>query len=237
MTLPKLNDTPKYETVVPSTGVKVKFRPYLVKEEKVLLLAMESQDQAQALQAIVDTIGACVTGDINISKLTTFDVEFLFLKIRSKSVGEKSNLVIGCKECKHENAVSLNLDEVKIDVKGAPDGSIKLTDKITLKMRWPSYQSVTTSQAVTQARTATEQAFAVVAKCIESIQTETENILAKDVTEKELIDFLESMTSDQYKKLVEYVGAMPKLQHHLKFNCEKCFAPNEITLEGIKDFF
>lgn len=234
--LPKLNDTPKYETYIPSTGVKVKFRPYLVKEEKVLLLAMESQDQAQALQAIVDTISACVYDKIETSKLTTFDVEFLFLKIRAKSVGERSNLAVACKECGHEHALSLNLDEVKMEVK-PPQSTIKLTDKVSLKMKWPSYQSVTTSQSVTQARTATEQAFAVVSKCIESISTETENILAKDVSEAELIEFLDNLTSDQYKKLIDYVSAMPKLQHTLKFNCEKCFAANEITLEGIKDFF
>lgn len=234
--LPKLNDTPKYEVTIPSTGVKVKFRPYLMKEEKVLLLAMESQDQAQALQAIVDTISACVLDKIDSSKLTTFDVEYVFLKIRAKSVGERSNLAINCKSCGHTNAFSLNLDEVKMNVT-PPNSTIKLTDKVSMKMKWPTYHSVTTSQAVTQARSQTEQAFAVVAKCVESIQTETENFLAKDVSEAELTEFLDSLTSDQYKKLVEFVSAMPKLQHDVKFSCEKCFTPNEMILEGIKDFF
>lgn len=236
MALPKLNDTPKYEVVIPSSGQKVKFRPYLVKEEKVLLLAIESQDQKQALQAIVDTITACVYDKIDASKLTTFDVEFLFLKIRAKSVGEKSNLIVKCKECNHDNPVSLNLDEVKIDV-SQQKHIIKLTDKISLKMKWPSYTSVTASQAVTGAKTSTDRTFAIVAKCVEAIQTEEENILAKDVDENELIEFLDNLTSTQYNALIEYVSAMPKLEHNLHFACEKCFAPNDVKLEGITDFF
>lgn len=234
MALPKLNATPEYETYVPSTGQKVKFRPYLVKEEKILLLAMESQDQAQALAAIARVIEACVADKL--PQLTTFDVEFLFIKIRAKSVGEKSNLVIKCKECNHENPVAYDLDQVEMAVPKF-DPIIKLTPTISLKMRWPSYNTITTSKAVLDASSPTQQAFAVVAKCIEAIQTESENILTKDSSDAELMEFLDSMTSDQYKKLIEFVSGMPKLVHEVSCTCEKCFTPNTVKLEGLADFF
>src|SRR5210317_1903295 len=112
MALPKLNDTPKYDIVIPSTKANVKFRPFLVKEQKVLLIAMESQDQTQILNAIVDTIRACAQSDINVAKLTAFDIEYLFTKIRSKSVGEKATVAIKCSECEHSNKVDVNLDKI-----------------------------------------------------------------------------------------------------------------------------
>lgn len=232
--LPRLNDTPQYETYVPSTGQKIKFRPYLVKEEKVLLLAMESQDQAQALGAIAGVIEACVQDKL--PTLTTFDVEFLFIKIRSKSVGEKSHLSIKCKECGHDNHVTYDLDTVEMHVEKI-NPLIKLTSTISIKMKWPGYNSIAQSKTITEAKTSTDQTFAVVAKCIDSIQTENENILAKDVPEKELSDFLESMTSDQYKMLINFVSEMPKLTHDISFTCEKCFTAGDVKLEGLSDFF
>lgn len=234
MALPKLNETPEYETYVPSTGQKVKFRPYLVKEEKILLLAMESRDQAQALSAIAKVIEACVSDKL--PPLTTFDVEFLFIKIRAKSVGEKSNLIIKCSECEHENAVSYDLDSVEMVVPKL-DPLIKLTPSISMKMKWPSYTAVTTSKNVLEAKTAVHQSFAVLAKCIESIQTDAENILVKDVPDAELLEFLDNLTSTQYKKLIDFMNGMPKLVHEVSCTCEKCSAPNKVTLSGLSDFF
>ena len=138
MALPKLNDAPKYEIAVPSTGQKVRYRPYLVKEEKVLMLAMESQDQRSALNAIVDTIESCVQDDLNTKDLTTFDVEYLFTQIRSKSVGETAKIGVTCTHCDQQNEIEIKLDDIKV---GNPDGletNIELTDNITLLMRWPS---------------------------------------------------------------------------------------------------
>lgn len=234
MSLPKLNNVPKYEVTIPSTGQKVKYRPYLIKEEKILLIAMESKDQVQALSAIVDTITACIHDKIDNKKLTTFDVEYLFLKIRSKSVGEKSNITLACPTCKTENKVVVDLDSIKIDVKKL-DPIIKLTDKISLKMKWPSYNSVATN--IITSATPIEQAFAVVEQCIETIQTEEENFFVKDLNEGELKDFLENLTSTQYGLLIEFVSTMPKLKHEIKHNCDKCNFLIEVTLEGINDFF
>ena len=141
MALPKLNDSPKYELVIPSTQKAVRFRPYLVKEEKVLMMAMESQDEAQVLGAITDTIAACVDDNIKISKLTTFDVEYMFIQIRAKSVGESIELNMACKECEHQTAVSVKLDDVKIDVPKVSN-MIELSDQISIEMRWPTYTAM-----------------------------------------------------------------------------------------------
>jgi len=235
MALPKLNDTPKYEAVIPSTQQKVKFRPYLVKEEKVLLLAMESQDNKQALDAVADTVVSCIHDDIDPTKLTTFDVEYLFLKIRSKSVGEKSFLKTACQTCGQEIDFEVDIEDVEIPVK-KPKSKIQLTDNISLKMRWPSYRGVTNNPAISKATSPTDQAFLIVAECIEAIQTEDENFLVKDVEHEELMEFLDSLTSEQYGKITKFVEEMPRLAHEIEVVCPEGHE-NKLKLEGISDFF
>ena len=187
MALPKLNDKPKYELVIPSTQKKVKFRPYLVKEEKVLMLAMESQDQIQIFEAIADTIEACVDGDIDKNALTTFDIEYMFVKIRTKSVGENIKLTPKCEECEEENEINIGLDEIIINI---PEENhiIKISDDINIKMRWPSFLSVLSDDVVND-KSETEQTFKMISKCIESVMTEDENMMFKDEPKKEKFSY------------------------------------------------
>lgn len=236
MALPRVNEVPYYDTRIPSSAQKIKFRPFLVKEEKVLLLARESQDTRQALDAVVDTIKACVREEIDPKKLTIFDVEYLFLKIRSKSVGERIELNLACQTCEHVNPVSVDLDKIVVDVPKV-NSKIQLTDTISLKMRWPSYMSVSHNDIIMEAKTDTEKAFAMTGECIEAIMTEDENISVEEVSQEELMEFIENLTSAQYEMIMNYVSQMPKLKHDIHFNCEKCSASNDIRLEGINDFF
>lgn len=233
MALPKLNDAPKYDIVVPSTGQKVRYRPYLVKEEKVLMLAMESQDQRSALSAIVDTIGSCVQDDLNTNELTTFDVEYLFTQIRSKSVGETAKIGVACSHCDEQNEIDIKLDDIKV---GNPEGletTIQLTDNITLLMRWPSYNELIEVEGLST----TDQTFKMIAACIDSVQTEEESIRLRDESEAEVTEFVESLSSTQFDKIRKYVEQMPRMEHAVSFECTSCKKRNDITLSGISDFF
>ena len=234
MALPKLNAAPKYEVVVPSTGQQVRYRPYLVKEEKILMLAMESQDQRQALSAIVDTIGSCVQDDINTSELTTFDVEYLFTQIRSKSVGESAKIMINCQHCETENEVAINLDNIKV---GNPEGletKIELTESITLQMRWPTYNEIINFDSE---QNQTDLTFKMIAACIDTVMTEEEAIKMKDEPEADRMEFIESLSSAQFNEIRLYVEKMPKMEHQVHFECTDCKKGNDITLSGISDFF
>lgn len=233
MALPKLNDAPKYEISVPSTGQKVRYRPYLVKEEKVLMLAMESQDQRAALNAIVDTIGSCVQDDLKTADLTSFDVEFLFTQIRSKSVGETAKIGIACKHCDVQNDIDIKLDDIKVNIPAGLENTIELTDNITLLMRWPSYNELIEVEGLST----TDQTFKMIAACIDSVQTEEESIRLRDEVEAEVTDFVESLSSPQFDKIRKYVEQMPKMEHAVSFDCISCKKRNDITLSGISDFF
>ena len=236
MALPKLNSTPKYDITIPSTQQAVRFRPYLVKEEKVLMLAMESQDQKQSLAAIVDTIVACVSEDIERTKLTTFDVEYMFTQIRSKSVGETSKVSIKCKECDHANEVVIPLESIKINMPEDVVSLIELTDEISVQLKWPTYSDLGDLDMADGASQVT-QTFDMIAKCIDSVLTGDERISMKDEPKEEVMDFIESLTSEQFDKIREYVELMPKLKHDVEFKCVSCSDTNKITLEGMNDFF
>lgn len=234
MALPKLNDKPLYEITIPSTGQSVRFRPYLVREEKILMMAMESKDPKAGVDAIVDTIAACIDEHIDKKSLKIFDVEYLFIKIRGKSVGETSKVGVECKTCKESNEVMINLDEINLEIE-QKDSIIKLTDDIQIKMQWPSYAIIANHSI--QENNMIDNAFSIITSCIHSIQTEEENILASDVTVRELEEFVDSMTSDQLEPIKEYIDNMPKLQHQVTFKCSSCREYNKLMLEGIQDFF
>lgn len=236
MALPKLTTThPTYSIEIPSTGQQIVYRPFLVKEEKVLMIALESQDQQQAMRAIASTIVECVQEPIDVANLATFDIEYIFLNIRAKSVGETSTVNIKCSGCKAGNEVVIPLTEIKVD---APEVNnlIELTDTIKLKMRWPSYQAAT--KFSTQDKSQTEITFDMILACIESVQTPEENIVVGvDTTHDEMMAFIESFSSAQFAKVRDYVSKMPQLKHDITFTCEKCGEENSITLAGITDFF
>jgi len=236
MPLPKLNDTPKYEIVIPSSQTKVRYRPYLVKEEKILMMALETKDQRKALNAIVDTIDACVSDDLKLDNLTTFDVEYMFTQIRSKSVGETSKILLECEECQHKNEVEIPISEVKVIVPKV-DKIIKLTDDISMEMQWPSYTKMLESEALISGEESADASFGLIASCIRSVKTADENLLMKDESKEDVQSFLESLTTDQFNQIKGFFEKMPKMEYKVEYTCEKCGHKNERTLSGINDFF
>lgn len=233
MALPKLNDSPKYDLIIPSTQQKVRFRPYLVKEEKVLMMAIESQDAKATLNAVVDTIEACLEDDIKKTDLAIFDVEYMFTQIRSKSVGENATIGMACSKCEERNDVTIDVSSIVIEVPTI-DNVIILTPEISLEMKWPSYSEIIALESIGQGASI---GFDLVGKCIEAIVTEEERTLTKDVSSEELNDFIESMTSTQFALLSAYVEKMPSLNHNVHFDCEHCGTSNTRTLSGMTDFF
>jgi hypothetical protein len=221
MALPKLNDNLKYEMVIPSTDKLVTYRPYLVKEEKLLLSAFESKDQKQAMRAMVDTVVACVNDDIKTSELSTFDVEYMFTQIRSKSVGESSTLRFKCEaeECEKTTDVDIDLTSVEITKPENSGNVVELTDDISIELRYPTYDGF-----VKNYREGV------------SIMTEDEQYLASDVSKKELSEFIDSMTNKQFEKIGEYLKTVPVMKKEVEFTCQ-CGHENKVTLEGLQDFF
>lgn len=235
MALPKINEVPKYTTTIPSTGKKVTYRPFLVKEQKILLIAMESQDDKLIVQAIADTITACIDENINVKNLATFDVEYLFTQIRSKSVGETSTVKIKCKSCEDFSDVQINLDEIGVEIDKTTK-RIELTDRYVLNMKYPSYDNmIDVSKAVDDSFAMT--IYSLVQKCLDTLQTEEDLIKFEDETKESIEEFIDSLNNDQYEKLVAYVLRLPKLKHDVEFDCEHCGHHNKVTLQGIQDFF
>jgi hypothetical protein len=235
MALPKLNDTPKYDIVIPSTNALVRFRPFLVKEEKVLMMAMESQDSKQILDTVVDTISACVVDDLNRSSLTVFDVEYMFTQIRAKSVGETSTINMSCTECEADNEINVNLGDITIDV---PDIEtvVPLTDTISIEMKYPSWASLL-GDGVNENQSAVDVTFRLIAQCIDAVMTPDERILIRDQSVEEVNEFIEGMTQEQFAKVREFVESMPRMKKDVEYTCSSCQHNNKYTLEGLADFF
>lgn len=230
MGLPVLNDTPKYEMAVPSSSKVVRYRPYLVKEEKVLLLANESQDQNAIMSAITDTVLACVQEEVQRDELTTFDLEYMFVKIRSKSVGEKVEMYYACNHCEQENEVMINLEEVKCDVKNQ-NQMIELTDDITVEVGYPSYNGISLEA------NETDTGFSIIADSIKTVFTKEERIEMSGESKESVHTFLESMTSYQFRQIAEFVKQMPAVMIQDSFVCKSCGTENRVEIKGITDFF
>jgi|TARA_B110000977_G_scaffold25237_1_gene31046 ribosomal protein L44E len=236
MALPKLNDQPKYDLTIPSSGVEIRIRPFLVKEEKVLLLAMESQDQSQILSAIVDTLEACVLGDIDANALTTFDIEYLFTKLRTKSVGESAKIELSCTKCEAQNPVTVPMDDV--GVKGdmnSQTAKVDLGSGISIDLQWPRYKTIANDKTVISG--GAEATFSMIKHCISHVCTDDERIKFDEESAKERDDFVNSMTSENFGSIKTFIEAMPTLKHDIDFNCVECGHKNEFTLEGMQDFF
>jgi len=231
MALPKLNSEPKYELIIPSLKKKVKFRPFLVKEEKVLMIAMESGDQKDALNAILDTISVCIQEKINLNALTTFDVEYLFLQLRAKSIGETAKVNVKCTQCDTPNTISIKLDDINIELPEI-ENTVKLDEKVSVELQWPPFKGLTEINS----DNSTESAFEMIANCIKIIYTEDERIDVSEVSKQELKEFLESMNTEQFGKLRDYIDQIPKLKHDVSFSCKNCATSNTITLEGVESF-
>lgn len=236
MALPQLNDVPNYDLVIPSTQQKITYRPFLVKEQKVLLMALETQDQAQVLRAITNTIQACVIDKINIENLATYDVEYLFTQIRSKSVGETTTVNMICQSCEGQTEVSINLGDIKIDDVHAIDNKVVLNDQFTLQLRPPQYKAML-SDKILNANSATETLYSAVVMSLDSLLTEDEKILFDDESPEDVENFLENLTQTQFQSIMDYVNQLPSLKHNVDYACEHCHHENKVVLQGIQDFF
>ena len=236
MALPKLN-TPTYELEVPSTDEKIKYRPFLVKEEKILLMAMESKDNAQIINAVKEIVSSCTFEKLNVATMPMFDMEYIFLNIRAKSVGEVSNLKILCPDDKKTYAnVELDLTKVEVQVGDEHSNKIELTDDMGLIMTYPTIDSFLESGIET---IDANNMLDVISTCILQIYEEKgEKVYqAKDQTKKELTEFIESMNSNQFKKLQSFFDTMPKLTHTIKVKNPKTKKSSDVKLTGLNDFF
>lgn len=243
MPLPKI-ETPEYELVVPSTNEKVKYRPFLVKEEKILLIALETDDEKEVINAVQNIISSCTFGNIDVESLAMFDIEFIFLQLRSKSKGEEVELLIECDKCKQQTPFVLNLQDVQVQRIEGHEKNIKLQNNIGVTMRYPSIELRT---LFNNDATDIENIFRSLVICLESIYDEETVYPAKDHTEQELNDFFESLPESEFKKIQRFFETMPSLRHEVDIECNNrtgkgksakpCGHHNKKTLEGLQSFF
>ena len=220
---------------IPSTGQSVVYRPFLVKEQKNLLIAFEAQNRQDLVRAVIRTIEACVEDSIK-GTLTTFDVDYMFTKIRSKSVGETADILIPCEECDTNNEVRIELD--KVEVTGdMPEMLIPINDDVTVKMKFPTYEEFLSNQTLLDSTSATEALLQLIVTCLDSVLTEEERFAIKDEPQEEIVTFLESMTAEQFGKVSAFAASIPALTQDLEFACESCDHTNKKTLKGLDDFF
>ena len=239
MPLPKIV-TPTYELVLPSSNRKIKFRPFLVKEEKILILAMESQDTKQIANAVKNVITHCIlTKGIKVDKLSTFDIEYLFLNIRGKSVGEDIEVMVTCPDDgKTQVPTLINIDSIKVQRSDDHETDIKLDDTYTLRMKYPSLNEFIKSNFAGGVDDMNvDDTFDLIASCIEQVYSEEESWSSADCTKKELKDFLEQLDSKQFKMIEKFFETMPKLSHTVTVINPNTKKENEIVLEGLQNFF
>ena len=238
MPLPKIA-TPTYELDLPSTGKTISYRPFLVKEEKVLVIALESEDTKQITTAIKAVLKNCVlTKGIKVETLPTFDIEYLFLNIRGKSVGEELEVNIICPDDEETNVpIFINLDDIKIQKSDEHDKQIKLDDNLMMEMKYPSLEQFIKNNFDFDDKNAMDQSFDLIATCIDKIYNEDEVWATADCTKKEVKDFLESMNSSQFKEIEKFFETMPKLKHIVKVTNPKTKVKSEVVLEGLASFF
>ena len=238
MPLPTIS-TPTYELILPSSDRKIKFRPFLVKEEKILILAMESQDSKQIAQAVKDVLKKCIlTRGIKVEKLSTFDIEFLFLNIRGKSVGEDIEVMVTCPDDKKTQVpMSINIDSIKVQKDKDHNRDIQLDDTYTLRMRYPSLDEFIKNNFGAVEQMNVDDTFDLIASCIDQVYSEEESWASEDCTKKELNDFVESLNSSQFKLVEKFFETMPKLSHTIKVKNPKTKKENEVVIEGLASFF
>ena len=235
MALPKVN-TPTYELVVPSTDEKIKYRPFLVKEEKILLIAMEAQEQSGILNAVKDIVKSCTFDKFDVNRAPIFDIEYIFLNIRAKSVGEVSTVNLRCPD-DNETFVQTEIDLTKVDVQitEGHTNKIELTDEMGMIMTYPTLDSFSDSTTVINASNMLD----VIASCVSQIYDKKgEDVYdAKDSTKQEIVDFLESLNSKQFLEIQKFFDTMPKLTHTVNIENPETKVKSDITLTGLNDFF
>ena len=240
MPLPKVN-TPTYELVLPSSGKKIKYRPFLVREEKILIMALETEDTKQITQAVIDILSSCIiTKGVALEKLATFDIEYLFLNVRSKSVGEQVELNVTCPDDgKTSVPVTIDIDSIKIKKDKNHKNTIKLDDSLSLKLKYPSMEQFISSNFETAEETGSEikTTLDMITSCIDIIFNEEESWSASESTKKELEEFLDQLNTKQFKMIEDFFATMPKLTHTIKVKNPQTNVESTVRLEGLASFF
>ena len=237
MPLPKIS-TPTYELEIPSTKKKIRYRPFLVKEEKILIIAMESQSDTEIANAVKDVLSTCIlTKGVKVDTLSTFDIEYLFLNIRGKSVGEDVEVLVTCPDDnKTKVPVRINLDDIKIITHDDHKRDIKLDDSLLMRMRYPSINEFIKSNFSTS-EVKSEDTFDLIISCIEQIFNDEESWSTSDCTKEEMNDFLDQLNSNQFKEIEKFFDTMPKLSHTVKVTNPKTKVESEVVMEGLASFF
>ena len=235
MALPKIN-APTYQLVLPSTGESVNYRPYLVKEEKIIMMAAESNDQTQMVRAIKDVIRSCTDGAVDVNKITMFDLEYVFIQLRTKSVGESSTISVKCTECGSSNDVEVDLSKITVNVpKDSQKGVVKkLTDDISVLLRYPNVDAVIQA---TEKNSEMEIAFDLIASCIDTIYQGDESHDVAHASREELNDFIDSLNNQQFTEIQSFVETIPNSELDVSFKCLSCSHMNELNIGGLSNFF
>ena len=238
MPLPKIS-TAEYELTLPSNGKTIKYRPFLVREEKILILALESEDQKQITTAVKQVLKECVlTKGVKVDQLPSFDIEYLFLNIRGKSVGESIELMVTCgDDGKTEVPVTVLIDDIEVSTNDEHNTDIELSDGYSVKMKYPSLSQFIETNFNQDSEDAVEKSFEMIATSIDMVYNDKDMFAASECTKKELKEWVESLTSAQFQKIEKFFETMPKLTHTLEVVNPNTKKKNTIVLEGLTDFF
>ena len=240
MPLPTI-ETPTYELKMPSSGKKIKYRPFLVKEEKILIIALESRNQNEITNAVKDVLKKCIlTRGVKVDDLPTFDIEYIFLNIRAKSIGEDIRLTVTCPDDRETQVpVTIYVDEIKVTKPEGHTTDVVIDDKLTLRMKYPSLNQFVENnfEVDDDPEVLVNKTFKVVADCMDTVFTEEDAWEAKDYTSAERVKFVEQLNSKQYKKVENFFATMPKLSHTIEVVNPNTKKKSSIVLEGLADFF
>jgi len=238
MPLPKIN-TPTYELTLPSNNKKIKYRPFLVREEKILIMALETENSEDISNSVVDILSECIiTKGVDVTKLATFDIEYLFLNVRSKSVGETVEVNIVCPDDNKTSVqMEINLDSIKVQKTRGHKNIIKLDDQYSMKLKYPSLDEFIGNNFDTNEGSAVNKSLNMISSCIEIVYDEEESWDASDSTKQELEEFVEQLNSKQFKAIEKFFETMPKLSHKVKVTNPTTEVESEVVLEGLASFF
>ena len=242
MALPKIN-TPTYDLTLPSTGKKIKYRPFLVREEKILIMALETEDMAQITNAVIEILDECIlTKGVSVTKLATFDIEYLFLNVRSKSVGETVEVNVTCPDDEKTSVqMEINIDSIKVQKVRGHKNIIKLDDQYSMKLKYPSMTEFIESNFESGndggEGSDIDKSLSMITSCIEMIYDNEESWDASDSSQQELEEFIEQLNSKQFKSIEKFFETMPKLSHKVKVTNPKTGVESQVVLEGLASFF
>ena len=239
MPLPKIN-TPTYELELPSTGKKIKYRPFLVREEKILLMALESEDMKQISSGIIQILNDCIlTRGVKVQTLATFDIEYLFLNVRAKSVGESVEVTVTCPDDGETTVdMEIDIDSIKVQKDKSHKSIVKLDNKYSMKLKYPSFdQFIDSNFEVGEDTSDIGKSLDMIISCIEMVYDDEESWSASDCTKKELRDFVDQLNSKQFKEIEKFFTTMPKLTHTISVKNPETGVESEVVLEGLASFF